>query len=80
MAESILLVLGANYNDCLPLAPRGAGREISRSALWRKHPGEDVRREAMARATQGLNIRWYCGKPDLSETPIAYKNAAQVKV
>ena len=33
----------------------------------------------MAESTSGLDIRWFYGKADISETPIGYKPAAQVK-
>jgi RNA-splicing ligase RtcB len=79
MAEPILLVLGADNPEFLSFAPHGAGREISRSALRRRFVGEEARAEAIAKATAGLDVRWFCGKPDLSETPVAYKSAAAVK-
>lgn len=78
MAEPILIVLGADNSDFLSFAPHGAGRNLSRTALRRRYPGS-LAEEAIIRSTAGLDIRWYCGSPDLSETPIAYKNAAEVK-
>jgi RNA-splicing ligase RtcB len=79
MAEPILIVLGADSADFLSFAPHGAGRNISRTALRRRFQGEEARAAEIARTTAGLDIRWFAGKPDLSETPVAYKNAAQVK-
>ncbi len=79
MAEPILIVLGADNPDFLSFAPHGAGRNISRTALRRRFPHEESRLEEINRTTAGLDVRWYCGKPDLSETPVAYKNAAAVK-
>jgi len=79
MAEPILIVLGADNADFLSFAPHGAGRNISRTALRRRFPGEEARKEEIARSTAGLDVRWFCGKPDLSETPTAYKNAAEVR-
>jgi len=79
MAEPILLVLGADQQDFLSFAPHGAGRNLSRTAMRRKFPDEASRRHAIERSTAGLDVRWYCGKPDLSETPLAYKDAAQVR-
>ena len=79
MAEPILIVLGADNADFLSFAPHGAGRNLSRTALRRRFPHDEMRLEEIARSTAGLDIRWYCGKPDLSETPVAYKNAAAVK-
>ncbi len=34
--------------------------------------------DIMSRETKGLDIRFYSGKPDVSELPSAYKNAEQV--
>lgn len=79
MAAPVLLVLGADNADYLSFAPHGAGREISRTALRRRFPSREQREAEIARSTAGLDIRWYCGKPDLSETPTAYKDAAQVR-
>ena len=79
MAEPILLVLGGDREEFLSFAPHGAGRNLSRTALKRRFPDEEARRFEIERATEGLDIRWFCGKPDLSETPVAYKNAAAVK-
>ena len=79
MAAPVLLVLGADNPEYLSFAPHGAGREISRTALRRRFPTQDLREHEIARSTAGLDIRWYCGKPDLSETPVAYKDAAQVR-
>lgn len=79
MAEPILLVLGGDREEFLSFAPHGAGRNLSRTALRRQFPDEASRRTAIERGTAGLDVRWFCGKPDLSETPVAYKNAAQVK-
>lgn len=79
MAEPILLVLGADREDFLSFAPHGAGRNLSRTAMRRKYPDEASRRTAIERSTEGIDVRWFCGKPDLSETPLAYKDAAQVK-
>lgn len=79
MAEPILIILGADNSDFLSFAPHGAGRNISRTEIRRRFRSEEARLEEIARSTAGLDIRWFCGKPDLSETPIAYKNADDVK-
>jgi len=78
MAEPILIVLGADNDEFLSFAPHGAGRNLSRTALRRRYSG-DLAAEAIARSTAGIDVRWYGGRPDLSETPVAYKNASQVK-
>jgi RNA-splicing ligase RtcB len=79
MAEPILLVLGSDREEFLSFAPHGAGRNLSRTAMKRRFPDPVSRRHAIESSTAGIEVRWYCGSPDLSETPLAYKNAAQVK-
>jgi RNA-splicing ligase RtcB len=79
MAAPVLIVLGADQAEFLSFAPHGAGRNISRTALRRRFRGPESREYEIARATAGLDVRWYCGRPDLSETPVAYKDAAQVR-
>jgi len=79
MAEPILIVLGGDNADHLSFAPHGAGRNLSRTALKRKYPDHEHRAEVIRRSTEGIDVRWFTGKPDLSETPVAYKNARQVK-
>lgn len=78
MAEPILMVLGSDNEDFLSFAPHGAGRNISRTALKRQFPDEASRKNAIRHYTKDIDVRWFCGDPDLSETPIAYKNAEQV--
>jgi RNA-splicing ligase RtcB len=85
MAEPILITLGRDNSDYLSFAPHGAGRNQSRTATlkdFRKANGdldpEKVNR-AIARATQGLDIRWFHGKADLTESPVGYKSATQVR-
>jgi hypothetical protein len=36
-------------------------------------------REVVDRQTEGLDIRFFYDRPDVSESPIAYKNADQVR-
>ena len=79
MSEPILLVLGADQEEFLSFAPHGAGRNMSHTALKRQFPDEASRRHAIEKGTDGLDVRWFCGRPDLSETPVAYKNAESVK-
>ncbi|MGJ8633381.1 MAG: RtcB family protein, partial [Luteolibacter sp.] len=79
MAEPILLVLGSDNTDYLSFAPHGAGRNMSRTALMRKYPDAINRKHVLEASTAGIDVRWFSNKPDLSETPIAYKNAAEVK-
>lgn len=79
MAEPILMVLGGDQSEFLSFAPHGAGRNVSRTKLRSRYGDEATRKNVIAHHTQGLDVRWYCGKADLSETPVAYKNANQVK-
>lgn len=85
MAAPILLVMGRDNTDYLSFAPHGAGRNLSRRAATKPWRGEDgtidskTLRRLVDEQTPGLEIRWWYGKADLSETPLAYKPAAQVK-
>jgi tRNA-splicing ligase RtcB len=79
MAEPILLVLGSDNADFLSFAPHGAGRNLSRTALRRQYPDPEERRRWIEHSTRDIDVRWYSGKPDVSETPLAYKDAAAVK-
>ena len=85
MAREILLVLGANNEEYLSFCPHGAGRNQSRTAMLK--PFRDAEgdidparvRQTLAETTAGLDVRWFCGAPDLSESPLAYKDATKVK-
>lgn len=85
MAREILLVLGADRDDYLSFCPHGAGRNQSRSAMLRPYRDAEGRldpaqvQRVLAGVTPGLDIRWFCGAPDLSESPLAYKDATSVK-
>jgi RNA-splicing ligase RtcB len=85
MAREILLVLGADNADYLAFAPHGAGRNLSRTAMLRPYKDADGEldparvQQTIAAATAGLDIRWFGGAPDLSESPLAYKDATKVK-
>ncbi len=85
MSEPILITLGRDNQDYLSFAPHGAGRNQSRTATlkdFRKQHGnldpEKVER-AIAKTTEGLDIRWFYGKADLTESPVGYKSAQQVR-
>lgn len=85
MAAPILVTLGRDNEEFLSFAPHGAGRNQSRTATmrdFRKANGETDDRaiaKSISEATRGLDIRWYYGKGDLSESPVGYKPAAQVR-
>jgi tRNA-splicing ligase RtcB (3'-phosphate/5'-hydroxy nucleic acid ligase) len=85
MSAPILIVLGKNHPDFLGFAPHGAGRNLSRRGLlrkWEKERGSLDRAHLDAlvnQQTKGLDVRWWHGKPDLTETPLAYKPADQIR-
>ncbi|MFT4641572.1 MAG: tRNA-splicing ligase RtcB [Verrucomicrobiales bacterium] len=85
MASPVLLVLGGDQSDYLSFAPHGAGRNLSRKGIirqFRQRDGsldEDGMARALEEATQDLEVCWYRGKPDLTESPIGYKPAATVR-
>lgn len=77
MSEPILITRHSDHKGALGFAPHGAGRNMGRRAFLRDNTGvEDELAELRGR---GLDIRSYCGTPDHSELPSAYKNAAAVR-
>ncbi|MDR0536105.1 MAG: RtcB family protein [Puniceicoccales bacterium] len=85
MAREILLVLGADNAGYLSFCPHGAGRNLSRSAMLRPYKDAEGKIDAarvkavLASVTEGLDVRWFNGVPDLSESPLGYKDATKVK-
>jgi tRNA-splicing ligase RtcB (3'-phosphate/5'-hydroxy nucleic acid ligase) len=79
MAEPILVTRGLNAANGLGFAPHGAGRNFSRTAYMRRQAGK-TEAEIVAEQTAGIDARFFCGIPDVSELPGAYKNAAAVRV
>ncbi len=79
MAAPILVTLGGDNADYLSFAPHGAGRNRSRTATLKRYAGPGAAEAALAEGTRGIEARWFCGKPDLSESPVGYKPADQVK-
>jgi RNA-splicing ligase RtcB len=78
MAEPILIARGLDAANGLGFAPHGAGRNFSRSAYMRRHAGK-AEEEMVAEQTSGIDARFFCGVPDVSELPGAYKSAAVVR-
>jgi RNA-splicing ligase RtcB len=78
MAEPVLIVRGRNADNGLGFAPHGAGRNFSRGAYLRRHAGK-TDAQMIAEQAPGLDVRYFCGIPDVSELPMAYKNAATVR-
>ena len=78
MAEPILITRGLDAENALGFAPHGAGRNFSRTAYMRRHAGK-TEQQIVAEQTAGIDARFFCGNPDVSELPGAYKNAAAVR-
>jgi tRNA-splicing ligase RtcB len=78
MREPILITRGRDAANGLGFAPHGAGRNFSRTAFMKSF-GNVNKGEIVARETQGIDARFFCGHPDLSELPGAYKDASSVR-
>ena len=70
MAEPILIARHRDHAASLGFAPHGAGRNMSRKAFLR---------ENAPALPEGIDVRFFCGTPDLSELPGAYKDAGSVR-
>ncbi len=87
MAAPVLLSLGNDRTEFASFSPHGAGRNKSRTALLREHGLIGLEPEAflersralLEQQTEGLDVRFFYDRPDVSETPIAYKSADQVR-
>jgi RNA-splicing ligase RtcB len=78
MAEPILIARGLDAEAALGFAPHGAGRNFSRTAYMRQQAGK-TEQQIVAEQTAGIDARFFCGNPDVSELPGAYKSAAWVR-
>src|SRR5262249_86632 len=78
MAEPILIARGLDAVNALGFAPHGAGRNFSRTAYMRRHAAK-TEQEIVAEQTACIDAGFFCGVPDVSELPGAYKNAASVR-
>jgi tRNA-splicing ligase RtcB (3'-phosphate/5'-hydroxy nucleic acid ligase) len=78
MAEPILITRGLAAPNGLGFAPHGAGRNFSRTAYMRQF-GDRPHADIVAEQTKGIDARFFCGVPDISELPGAYKNAASMR-
>jgi tRNA-splicing ligase RtcB len=78
MREPILIARGRNADNGLGFAPHGAGRNFSRTAFMRSF-GNASTGDIVGEQTKGIDARFFCGHPDLSELPGAYKNADSVR-
>lgn len=75
-SQPILITRHKNKAGVRGFSPHGAGRNFSRTAHLKN---EGLADELAALQAKGLDIRSFCGKPDYSELPSAYKNAEAVK-
>jgi tRNA-splicing ligase RtcB len=78
MAEPILITRGLDAANGLGFSPHGAGRNFSRSAYMRANVGR-TEADMIAEQAPGIDVRYFCGIPDISELPMAYKNAASMR-
>lgn len=78
MAQPILVAEGLDAAHGLGFAPHGAGRNFSRSAYLRQNAGKTPA-EMVAEQTTGIDARFFCGAPDASELPGAYKDAPSLR-
>jgi len=78
MAEPVLIARGLDAESGLGFAPHGAGRNFSRSAYMRRQEGK-TEEQIVAEQTAGIDARFFCGIPDVSELPGAYKSATAVR-
>ena len=78
MAQPILIAEGSDAPNGLGFAPHGAGRNMGRGAYLRSL-GDTPRADILASETAGIDARFFCGEPDISELPSAYKNASSVR-
>ena len=78
MAKPILVIEGSNNARSLGFAPHGAGRHLSRSAFVRLQGSFDAN-ELIKSTAPGIDVRFYLDEPDISELPIAYKDADDIE-
>lgn len=69
MAEPILITQHMNNKKALGFSPHGAGRNMSRTRF---------RKEFQPVFPTEIDARFWCGTPDPTELPEAYKNAESV--
>jgi hypothetical protein len=76
MAQPVLITRGLDAPHGLGFCPHGAGRNFSRSEFMRRNLMTE--QEIVASETVGIDCRYHCGIPDISELPSAYKNANEI--
>ncbi len=78
MAEPILITRGLDAPNGLGFSPHGAGRNFSRTQYVKRNAGK-IDADMIAEQAPGIDVRYFCGIPDVSELPLAYKNAASMR-
>jgi RNA-splicing ligase RtcB len=90
MAEGVLVVdtspmsINKTNHKALGFAPHGAGRNISRTTHMKKLEGihgsisPEMQNTIINQETDKVDVRFWTGRPDLSELPSAYKNADKI--
>lgn len=78
MAEPILITRGLDAANGLGFSPHGAGRNFSRTDYMKANVGKTAA-DMIAEQAPGIDVRYFCGIPDVSELPMAYKNAASMR-
>jgi hypothetical protein len=78
MSQPVLVVKGITTENNLGFAPHGAGRNISRGQHKRNKAHKTIE-EIFREETQGLDVRFFSNKIDISELPSAYKSSEIVK-
>ncbi len=78
MAEPILIARGSSADHGLGFSPHGAGRNYSRTRHKKNLAGRSDA-DIFAEETKTIDARFFMGRPDISELPSAYKNAAAVR-
>jgi len=80
MSAPILLVKG--HEDGVGFAPHGAGRSMSRTEFKRELSSRVFDEASLYKYveehTEGLEVIWYKGKPDVSELGTAYKDDGKI--
>lgn len=77
MSEPVLVVRGKDADHGLGFSPHGAGRNFSRSEHKRRN-SQLTPEEMLKLETEGLDIRFFENRIDISELPSGYKDANSV--
>lgn len=86
MASNILITFGQDNKEFLSFSPHGAGRNKSRTQTLKGFRDKESNTidsktvDTFLKENLGhLDIRWASKRPDLSESPIGYKNPKEIK-